>query len=509
MLLLSACIVGPSTSVTSAALPVRVDSTDPGISRESRALLDSLVRARSVDRPAALGVGAASSAVQPAGGGSIWSPMRLTLSETRDVAWLDVLRDTQLVALVNEAVANNRDLRVARARIREYRAQVVAARSALFPQITGDASVSKNRIAFGTTVFQYYEAIATADLSWDLDFRGMTRRATEAARFDLSTQAEDARSTTVSLVSNVATAYLQLRELDESVRITDETLVARRTTLTLARQRYAQGVISELDVRQFEADLADPAATLASLALQRAQAETQLAQFVGRPPGAFARGRPLAQVAQAVSAPDSISAALIAGRPDVLASQRTWQAAIARIGSARAARLPDFAVSAQYGYLRAGVSNLPGPTNETYTLQLGVTVPVFDAGRLASQERVADARAEQARAQYEQTVLTALHDAVDALNGLRFGRDQMAARATQVQALRAAYAMTVQRYQGGVASYLEVLDAERSLFSAQLSLVQVEGQYLMATVALYRALGGGWTGTSPRSPASRAPTGAP
>jgi multidrug efflux system outer membrane protein len=509
MLLVSACVVGPSAGVTSAALPVRVDSMDSAMSRESRALLDSLVRARSVDRPGASGVGAASSSVQRSGSGSIWSPVRLTLSETRDVAWLDVLRDTQLVALVNEAVSNNRDLRVARARIREYRAQVVAARSGLFPQITGNANASKNKIAFGPTVFQYYEAIATADLSWDVDFRGMTRRATEAARFDLSTQEEDARFTTVSLVSNVATAYLQLRELDEGVRITDETLIARRTTLTLARQRYAQGVISELDVRQFEADLADPAATLASLALQRAQMETQLAQLVGRAPGAIARGRPLAQVAQAVMAPDSISAALIAGRPDVMASQRTWQAAIARIGSARAARLPDFAMSAQYGYLRAGISNLPGPTNETYTLQLGVTVPVFDAGRLSSQERVARARAEQARGQYEQTVLTALHESADALNGLRFGRDQLAARATQVQALRSAYTMTVQRYQGGVASYLEVLDAERSLFSAQLSLVQVQGQYLIATVNLYRALGGGWNATSPRSPASRAPRGAP
>jgi multidrug efflux system outer membrane protein len=492
MLLLGACVVGPSAGVTSAALPVRVDSMDSAMSRESRALLDSLVGARSVDRPSASGVGAEASAAQPAGGGSIWSPVRLTLNATRDVGWLDVLRDAQLVALVNEAVSNNRDLRVARARIREYRAQVVAARSGLFPQITANADVSKNKVAFGTTVFQYYEAIATADLSWELDFWGRTRRATEAARFDLRTQEEDARFATVSLVSNVAMAYLLLRELDESVRITDETLVARRTTLTLARQRYAQGVISELDVRQFEAALADPAATLASLALQRAQAETNLAQLIGRAPGAIARGGPLAQVAQAVTAPDSISAALIAGRPDVMASQRTWQAAIARIASARAARLPDFAVSGQYGYLRAGLSNLPGPTNETYALQLGVTVPVFDAGRLSSQERVARARAEQARGQYEQTVLTALHESADALNGLRFGRDQLAARATQVQALRSAYAMTVQRYQSGVASYLEVLDAERSLFSAQLSLVQVQGQYLMATVALYRALGGGW-----------------
>jgi multidrug efflux system outer membrane protein len=496
MLLAGACAVGPSTNVAtvSASPPVRAVSTDSAISGDSRALLDSLIRARSVDRPGASGIGAASS-VQQVGGGAIWNPVRLSLDETRDVAWLDVLRDTQLVALVTEAVSNNRDLRVARDRIREYRALVVEARSGLFPQITGHANTSRNKVAFGPTVFQYTAQVATGDLAWEVDLWGKTRRSAEAARFDLRAREEDARFTTVSLVSDVATAYLQLRELDESVRITDETLTARRATLALARQQYARGVISELDVRTFEAALADPAATLAALALQRAQAETRLAQLLGRGPGAIARGRPLAEVAQAVTAPDSISAVLIAGRPDVMASERAWQASIARIASARASRLPDVAVTGQYGTLRAGLLSIAGPTNEIYTLQLGVSVPVFDAGRLSGEERVARARAEQARGQYEQTVLTALHESADALNGLRFGRDQLAARATQVQALRSAYAMAEQRYESGVSSYLEVLDAQRQLFGAQISLAQVQGQYLVATVDLYRALGGGWTVT--------------
>ncbi|MDB4883469.1 MAG: efflux system, outer rane lipoprotein NodT family [Gemmatimonadetes bacterium] len=486
VLLVGACAVGPSTRVTSAALPVRAAPLDSAISRDSRALLDSLVRARSVDRPGA-----------SVSGGAIWSPLRLTLSDTRDVAWLDVLRDTQLVVLVNEAVANNRDLRVARARIREYRAQVTVARSGLFPQITANANVSKNRIAFGTSLFQYASAQATADLSWELDLWGQTRRSTEAARLDLGAQEQDARFTTVSLVSDIATAYLQVRELDESVRITDETLVTRRATLALARQRYARGVISELDVRQFEADLADPAATLAALALQRAQAETRLAQLLGRPPGSIPRGRPLADVARAVTPPDSISAALIGSRPDVMASQRAWQASIARVGSVRASRLPGVTASVEYGAMRAGVASIARPTSEIYTLQLGASVPVFDAGRLSSEERVARARAEQARGQYEQTVLTASHESADALSGLRFGRDQLAARATQVQALGSAYVMAEQRYRSGVASYLEVLDAERQLFSAQLSLVQAQRQYLVATVDLYRVLGGGWNVAPP------------
>jgi multidrug efflux system outer membrane protein len=492
-LLVNACAVGPTTSVNSAALPVRAAPMDSAIPLEARALLDSLVLVRSVERPGVSVSPAAPSAGQPAGGATIWSPMRLALSETRDVAWLDVLRDPQLVALVSEAVVNNRDLRVARARIREYRAQLGVARSGLFPQITANASASKNKIAFGTTLFQYMEGVATADLSWDLDLWGQTRRSTQAARFDLSSQEQDARFTTVSLVSGVATAYLQLRGVDESVGITDATLVTRRATLTLARQRYAQGVISELDVRQFEADLADAAATLAALALQRAQAETQLALLLGRPPGSIARGQPLADVARAVTPPDSIPSALIGNRPDVMAAQRAWQAAIARVGSAKAARFPDVSASVEYGAMRAGVSSIAKPTSEIYTLQLGVSLPVFDGGRLSGEQGVARARAEQARGQYEQTALTAMHEAADALSGLRFGRDQLAARATQVQALSSAYSMAEQRYRSGVASYLEVLDAERQLFSAQLALVQAQGQYLSATVGLYRALGGGWS----------------
>jgi multidrug efflux system outer membrane protein len=492
VLLVTACAVGPSTQVSSAAAPVRIGPMDSAMSRDSRALLDSLVRARSVDRPSTGEIGAASTAAQQVGRGAVWRPTRLTLNATRDVAWLDVLRDTQLVALVNEAVFNNRDLRVARDRIREYRAQLGYARSGLFPQISANGYTSKNKVAFGPTVFQYNAQVATGDLSWELDLWGRTRRSAEAARFDLRAREEDARFTTVSLVADVATAYLQLRELDESVRITDETLITRRATLALARRRYAQGVISELDVRQFEAALADPAATLAALALQRAQAETRLSALLGRAPGTIPRGRPLADVAQAVTAPDSIAAALIASRPDVMASQREWQASIARVGAAGAGRLPDVSGTVQYGAIRVTAPNIPAATNETYALQLGVSIPVFDGSRLVSQERVARARADQARSQYEQTVLTALHEAADALNGLRFGRDELAARATQVAALLSAYAMAEQRYQSGVSSYLEVLDAQRTLFGAQLSLVQMQRQYLVATVDLYRALGGGW-----------------
>ena len=469
-----ACMAGPSTSVTSVAVPVDISRVNTSTSRAARVLLDSLTQVRS----------------------ELGRPVPLTLDGARDVAWLQVLRDTQLVALVNDAVANNRDLRIARDRIREYRAQAGVVRSGLFPEITATAGASHNKAALGPSVVNFNAVRVTGDLSWELDFWGRTRRAAEGARFDVYAREEDARATTIALVSDVATAYLQLRELEEDVRITDETLASRRATLDLARRRYRQGVTSELDVRLFEADLADPAARLADLAQLRAQAETRLSQLLGRAPGSIARGRPLEEIVQSVTVPDTVPAALIAGRPDVLAAQRTHQASLARVGQSVAARLPTIAAGAQYGVQHNEPKDLFGRNNDIYTLQVGVSIPVFDGGRLVSQERVARARADQARELYEQTVLTALRESADALTGVRLGRDQLVARATQVQALRLAYSMAEQRYGRGVSSYLEVLDAQRQLFGAQLTLVQTERQYLASTVELYRALGGGWNSAS-------------
>jgi multidrug efflux system outer membrane protein len=493
--LASACTMGPSTRVSSAAVPVNISRADTFASHSARVLLDSLTQARNLDRPSASAVPSSAEERQNADP-ELWHPIPLRLDGTRDVAWLQVLRDTQLVALVNDAVANNRDLRVARDRIREFRAQAGVARSGLFPQITASAAASHNKAALGPTVVKYDAVQVIGSLSWELDFWGRTRRGLEASQFDLRASEEDARATTISLVSDVATAYLQLRELDEDVRITEETLASRRTTLDIARRRYRQGVTSELDVRLFEADLADPGARLADLAQLRAQAETRLSQLLGRAPGSITRGRPLEEIVQSVAAPDSIPAALIAQRPDVLAAQHIHQASLARVGQSIAARLPTIAASAQYGAQHDEVRNLFGRDHDIYTLQLGFSVPVFDGSRLENEERVARARADQARGQYEQTVVTALRESADALTGVQLGRAQLVARATQVQALRSAYSMAEQRYGSGVSSYLEVLDAQRQLFGAQLTLVQTERQYLVSTVDLYRALGGGWNAAS-------------
>jgi multidrug efflux system outer membrane protein len=298
-------------------------------------------------------------------------------------------------------------------------------------------------------------------------------------------------------VSDVVTAYLELRELDQDLAISEQTLASRRSTLALARRRFTEGVISELDVRQFESEAASPAARVADFARQRSEKESQLNLLVGRAPGRITRGVPLENAVQAVAVPDSIPGDLLLRRPDVRQAERDYQAATARIGVALGNRLPRVAITGQYGRQRSDFHDLFGKSAEIYVAQLGISLPLFTGGKLLNQQRAAESRADQAKAHYEQTVLTALKEGDDALVGLRLTRDQLVAQQTQVQALRRALDLAERRYANGVSSYLEVLDSQRGLFTAQLGLVQLQRLYLGATVKLYKALGGGWGEPAP------------
>jgi multidrug efflux system outer membrane protein len=475
------CAVGPSTRPPEERpQPVRLGDTL--VPPASRAFFDSVAAARQAERP---------DTASPA----LWSPEPLTLDSAGDLPWLAVLRDSVLLDLVRTAMTNNRDLRTAVARVREYRAQLGVARGDLFPQLALNGATSTNKAVFGSFPPQKFDIVrATADLSWELDFWGRLRRETQAARFDWLARDDDRRAAVLSLVSDVATAYLELRELDADLGISEQTLVSRQATLGLAQRRFNQGVISELDVRQFEAEVAGPAASLADFARQRTAKENQLSVLLGQEPGRIARGGALDAAVQSVRVPDSVPASLLLRRPDVMSAQRAWQAAAARIGLAVGNRLPKITVTGSYGTQRPNFSGLFGSSAEVYTLQGAISIPLFTGGKLVNQERVARAQAEQARARYEQTVLSALGESSDAMTTLRLSRDQLTAQQTQAQALRRALSLAERRYENGVSSYLEVLDAQRSLFSAELALVQVERQYLVATVQLYKALGGSWEG---------------
>jgi len=414
--------------------------------------------------------------------------------------WLDLIQDSVLRQLVDTSLRENRDVRTALGVIDEFRAQYRATRGALLPELSANGQAGRNEQVFGTLgSFTFDTYRATADLSWELDLWGRLRRSTSAARSDLVAREEDRRALQLSLISDVATAYFDLRAADLNLAIARRTLESRRQTLALARRRLDQGLISELDVRQFEADVASPAASVADLERQVAQQENALSVLVGHNPGAIGRGRALTELVARIPVPAGFPAALLGNRPDVRSAEATLRAATARIGVAQAAWLPTFMITGQYGTQSTEFSKWFTSGTNIWQAFVGVSIPLFKQGRPGAGEQVniARARASQARSQYEQTVLVALREVEDALVGLRTAQDRSAAQQRQVIALRRAFELADMRYRNGVSSYLDVLDAQRGLFGAELALTQAERDQLVAAVQLYRAVGAGWPAANP------------
>ena len=260
--------------------------------------------------------------------------------------WFDLLRDPELRKLVETALQQNRDVRVALASIDEFRAQYGVTRGALFPHLSVNGEGGTEKSVFGSLgAFKFDVVSATADLQWELDFWGRLRRATEAARADLLAREESQRAVVLTLVSDVATAYLELRELDLDLEISKRTLASNEETLRLARRRFDQGLISELDVRQFESEVASPAAKVADFERQIAQKENQLSVLVGRNPGVIPRGSELTGTLAPLAIPAGLPASLIDRRPDVRQAEQQLHAAMARIGVAQGALMPTITLS--------------------------------------------------------------------------------------------------------------------------------------------------------------------
>ncbi|HEX4352493.1 MAG TPA: TolC family protein, partial [Polyangiales bacterium] len=485
----AACVVGPKYQPETVVSPAQRIGVTRG-SDSSRAFFDSIaVTSRAGDTVASL-----------AGGASIFvrapsvERKRFSDDSLASIAWLDIVRDTTLVRLVNVALRQNRNLQIATARINEYRAAVGAAKAPQLPSVTLNGSESANQIALGSFPPTSYKAARiTGDLAWELDFWGRVRRGVDAANADLGSQEAAERATVLSLISDVASGYLQLLELDQERVIAEQTLSSRTSTLEIARDRYNQGLTSELDVRQFEAQVAAPAVTLAQTQRSIAVAEHNLDVLLGQTPMQIARGGSLVAAAEGLIVPDSISVAVIARRPDLQQAERAYAAATARVGMADAARLPTISIVGSYGSQAGEPQNIFGNQTRVYQALAGISFPLFDNGRLASASAAARARAEQARAAYEGTALNALREANDALSGVRTARDQAVAQLTQANALRHVLELATLRYQSGLSSYLDLLDAQRSLFSAELALSQAQLGELLAAVQLYKALGGTWT----------------
>jgi multidrug efflux system outer membrane protein len=418
-----------------------------------------------------------------------------------ELAWWDLFQDPVLQDLLRTALAANYDLRIAAARVLDARAQVTVNRSFQFPDITGNASAAYNRILGDRAPLQFqstFSPVGTLDLAWELDLWGRLRRATEAARGELLAS-EDARRFVLStLISDVATAYFQLRELDLELEISRRTLTSRQGSLKLVQLRYRGGVAALIDVRQAEVLLYTAAETIPDVERRIEQTENLISLLLGRNPGPVLRGRSTAEVLALAppTVPAGLPSSLLERRPDVRQAENQLAAATARIGVAKADYFPRVLLTAAGG--AGGVridGNWFGPQG-ILAIAPQLTLPIFNMGRIGANVDSAEARALEAMIFYEQTVQQAFREVSDALVEHSKRREFRIQQGLLVDSLRDAARLADIRYRGGVTSYLEVLDTERQLFDAELGLAKAQRDELLALVRVYRALGGGWSTSS-------------
>lgn len=422
-------------------------------------------------------------------------------SSLADVAWWNQFGDPELSALITAALENNYDLRVAAARVERFYALYGVARSEFFPQIDGHAAYARQKFSEqgipqnipgveSTHPHDYY--IAQGALNWELDLWGRIRRSTEAARADILSQEAARRGVILTVVTNVAIAYSDLRDLDQRLAIARSTLESRKHSLKLAEDRTNAGTSSELDLRQAESDYYSVQASIPPLEFQIAQTENLLSTLVGGNPGPIRRGKEIGRLLPVAGIPANLPASLIDQRPDIVQAEEALRAANARIGVAKAAYFPTLSLTGLFGFVSSDFSDWLRSDSRQWQYGPGVDLPIFNAGRISNQVRVAKADTEAAVANYKGTLLNALREVENSLIGFQKTKVQIDNQQKQVAALQKYLQLSQQRYDEGQSSYLEVLDAQRNLFSAQISLAQTEGAQVETFIGLFRALGGGW-----------------
>lgn len=411
-----------------------------------------------------------------------------------DEKWQQVFQDPQLQSLIRTALQQNYDVRIAAANILAAQSQLGLAHSEELPSAAAQAGANDQRQS-RSKFFGPYETSSNQlglGAAWDLDFWGKYRRATEAARAELLGTEWARREVESTLVASVAANYFQLRELDQQLQIARRTLASRQDSLHLTRVLAQHGATSELDVRQAEQLVYAAAESIPDLERRIAQQENAISVLVGRNPSVVTRGLPLTEQPLVLNVPAGLPSSLLERRPDIRAAEQQLIAANARIGVAKAAYFPDIKLTAVGGFATSALSGLfTGPAG-MWNFGGTLTEPLYVGGSLKNSVRLAEAQRQQALLRYRQTVQQAFREVSDALVGLQRDQEFLQQQKLLTQSAEEATKLSRMRYQGGAASYLEVLDGETRYFSAQLTLSQAQLNQELSLVELYRALGGGW-----------------
>lgn len=417
-----------------------------------------------------------------------------------DTKWHDLFADPVLKDLVQTSLKENYDIRIAAERIQQARAQYGITRADLFPQVGVSTQFIANRASrIGAIPFAppganldagYTQAGFT--LSWELDIWGRLRRLNEAGFAEYLASEEGRRAVTTSLVADVTSGYFTLRALDLELEIARKTKEVAERGLRLTQLRRDRGVVTGLDVSQAEQFLYTANAQIEASERAMQQAENALQLLLGRSPGEVSRGKALEDFVTPASVPAGLPSELLERRPDIRQAEQRLIAANARIGAAKAMYFPRISLTS----LVAGQSRyleqlFTGPARQ-WNFSPGFTVPLFDAQRIRNQVRLSEAEQRELVLTYERTIQTAFREVADSLTGYAHTRRQREEQERLVGALRRSSTLSSLRYEGGLDSYLQVLDAQRNLFQGELTLAQLRLGELNTVVQLYRALGGGW-----------------
>jgi multidrug efflux system outer membrane protein len=423
--------------------------------------------------------------------------------EAKDVAntaWWEQFKDPVLNELIQVALQENKDVKIAAARVEQYIGQYATTRAALFPQVGAGASAGRQRVSQttgpislkesqGEPTFNDYQVFLNA--SWEIDFWGKLRRATEAARATLLSTEEARRTVILTLVTSVANAYINLRDLDKQLEITKQTVQSYKEGYDLFKLRFEYGIVSEIQVSMAKSQYEAALANIPFFEKAIAQQEDALSVLLGRNPGSIVRGKTIDQL-MLPAVPAGLPSDILVNRPDIRQAEQDLIAANANIGVAKAQYYPTISLTGALGLESADLSNLFTGPARLWSWAVPLTAPIFTGGAIAGQVKSAEAVQQQTLLTYQQAIQTAFREVDDALVDQKETRLQLDALAQQVAALSDYARLSWVRYENGYTSYLEVLDANSRLYNAQLTHAQTQGTLFQALVNLYNAMGGGW-----------------
>jgi len=426
---------------------------------------------------------------------------RISTEETSAYAnleWWTQFQDPVLDGLVEEALRNNQDLKVAIYNVEVFAAQLGIARSQLYPQASLDVNAGRQRVSqnefpipppFAQVSNQFNMILNT---SYELDVWGKIRSGVEAAQANLLAEIEARRTVVLTLIGSVATGYIQLRQFDEQLVIAEETLKSREEYLKLAAVRYDLGLTSLLEVEQAESEVEDAEVQVEQLKISIALQEDALSVLLGKPPETIPRGKILSDVLLPPSIPIALPSQVLNQRPDILQAEQNLISANAQIGVARALFFPDFSLTGAFGYGSSYLKSLFDRSSTIWEYGLSLVQQVFTGFKITNEVREAEAEKMALLHQYASTILNAFQEVNDALLSHKITLDLLKVQKEQVDTLKDYLRLSTLRYDNGQSDYLTVLDAERQLFTAQLDYVQTLGQSFTTFISIYTALGGGW-----------------